>query len=153
MSNDYRIAWGQQISKTALNANNAYLWQAYPLQADQFSLYTYPWSLPKDDCTTFPAYQRYTLMADQVTYRGDGFIQFQWCFQYLTEGMVAYVDSLGWSFYPFSGCTVQTRLEDGTFQAYWVTAVKPRPDQELKRGYYGVEDYTIRFYGGVVAPP
>lgn len=152
---EYRIAFSS-ITAVALNASNAYLIEQFPLQSDQVSIYVIPWGPPKDEGTTYPAYQRYTVMQDRGTQRADGFVEFNWCLSYLTEGMVNYINAQAFpSSAQQSVCTVKTLTEDGSFHIYSCNVLKPRPpgtngSGDFKRGYAGVEDYVLRFVGGTL---
>ncbi len=155
MALEYRLA-NSIITASALNANPSYQLDNFPLQSDQISLYVWPWGPPKDTITTYPAYARYTVMDDRGTQRGDGFTEWNWGFQYLTEGMVTYMNSQFFSGGALqSPCTVKTLSEDGSFHVWTANVLKPRPpgpngQGDFVRGYAGVEDYILRFIGGVL---
>lgn len=147
----YRLAVGW-ISKAALEANDAYLLSAFPVQSDQFSVYINPWFCIDDANSRFPAYTRYGQYSN-TTQWSDGPTTFAWSLKYLTEGMVLYLEGLLWGglgMYPdtatqSSAVTVKTRRADGLFSVFQGYANKPVPDQNYKRGYRGVEDYRITF--------
>lgn len=150
MSREYRLAPGT-LTKSALNANPAYLLEFFPLQADQGGIYFHPWGPPIDEGTTYPANAEYVETLAE-TQEAEGPVEFDWVLAYLTEGMVAYMNTTFFASASWSLCTVKTLGEDGQFYVYNANVWKPRPNRDHQRSDRGVERYTLRFRAGVLLP-
>mgnify|MGYP003385438391 CR=1 FL=1 len=150
---EYRLAVGT-LTKTVINGSSGYQLENFPLQSDQISLLVIPWGPPTDENgTTYPAYTRYTTMLD-LSQRADGFIEFVWNLGYLTEAMLAYMDTTFFSAYLSNAVTVKTLKSNGQFEVYNGSLLAPRPNQDYERAPYGgVINYKLRFVGCTVAAP
>jgi hypothetical protein len=146
---EYRLASGT-LTAAALAANSNYLLSNFPIQSDQISSQVNPWESLTDDGTTYPRRARYVTLGN-MRQRGDGFWQFQWVWDYITEGMAAYLYGAFFGIYDSGLVTVKTRLETGSFQTYNCTMLYPVPDENFQHGYLGLEKFTLRFVGGIVA--
>lgn len=142
---DYQLAAGN-ISKSTLQGSATYTISSFALASD---MGTRAWAIPGDD-STFPQPARIVRTADGNS-RADGYYEWTWVWDYLTEGQLAALDTLlswtdsAWS----SACTVQLRMPDGGFDCYQAIAHRPEP-RSLKRSERGFVGVSIRFTNGVL---
>jgi len=149
----YRLAPGW-ITKSALEANDAYLLTNFPVQSDQISSFLNPWGPPSDD-SSFPAYTRIGQYSNTTAWV-DGPITFFWIIPYMTESMVAYWEGLlfgGIGMYPdavtqFYPVTAKSRKSNGEFGVWQAYANRAQPNIDYKRGFRGVDNYKQVFAGG-----
>lgn len=143
---DYQIAAGN-IAKATLQGSATYTIETFALASDMGG--SKRWTVPGDD-STFPQPARIVRTADGNS-RADGYYEWVWVFDFMTEGQLAALDTLlSWSDSAWSAaCTVQLRMPDGAFDCYQAIAHRPEP-RALKRSERGFVGVSIRFTNGVL---
>ena len=145
---DFRWS-ASHITVAALNAGSSYAIENWPHQADQNR--AKPWLPPSDEFSTYPRPARVVTMLNG-TRKADGPYTFDIGFAYFTEGQFWYVDQYfgfsdtAWS----SNCTVKIRNRVGDHQVFQGILWRPVPDENFKRGYFGVESIVFKFTDGVL---
>ncbi len=137
------------IAKATLTTGTTYNVEAFAVQSDQSAAIM--WQIPQRSGTRRPRPGRILIAADQ-SQRADGFWEFQWSFAYLTFGMFKYIEdnqfATGsvWS----ANATVQTLTDNGTFQAYQCTCLRPVPGEHYEPEDRGLRNVLYRFVAGVL---
>lgn len=142
---DYQLANGN-IAKATLQGSATYTITSFAAASD---MGTRGWTIPGDS-STFPQPARIVRTADGNS-RADGYYEWVWVWDYLTEGQLAALDTLFslsdtvWS----AACTVQLRMPDGGFDCYQAIIHRPEP-RSLKRSAVGFVEVSFRFTNGVL---
>lgn len=144
-NSDFRWATGL-VSAATLNGSDTYLVENTTLQSDQGA--AKPW-LPPDDRSTFPVSARIEVYLDGSVIE-DGYVEFEWHWEYLTEGQLDYiVDTFFGSGIWSKNMTVKTFLPDATYTVYQVHAHRPVPNRDFEAGDNGYRNVFLRFKRGV----
>lgn len=149
---EFRIApsW---ITRSALEASDAFNLENFPVQSDQVSTFAYPWGPPEDKETLYPVYTRYVENALRQR-QADGPVTFQWSLPQVTSYMLSYIENYVWGnlSYTFTNAvTVKTLMPDLTYSVIQCYANRPIPNVDYKKNLNGgFENYKIFFVNGTV---
>lgn len=133
------------ISKATIQASQTYSIESFALQSDQNL--GRRWTVQDDRDSTFPTPARIARTADGNS-KPDGPYSWHDTFAFMTEGQLAYLDTLlGWSDTVWSAtCTRQTMNRAGSYDTFQAIAHRP---QNLERSDRGYENVVIEYTAGV----
>lgn len=136
------------ISTGTLTTGTTYNLEAFAVQSDQTPMT--PWMIPSRSSKR-PKPARIVLNLDQ-SQSPDGAWDFDWVFGYLTTNQFKYIEDNQFSSgaYWSAAATVQTLTDNGTYQAYQCTCLRPIPGENFQPEDGGFINVTYRFRGGVL---